>query len=128
MKASPKPRKETWCMTENNSLNLGWTASSWRKPSLWFPTGNTMIILSFWQGWLYCDALPTNFVCVMSGGLIYIYRMFRIMMNSLLYWQAYFCWLIINDLLASQENKVFEKLKKQKYWKVFSSCHEKFNL
>ena len=33
------------------------------------------------------------------------------MMNSLLYWQAYFCWLIINDLLASQENKVFEKLK-----------------
>ena len=50
------------------------------------------------------------------------------MMNSLLYWQAYFCWLIINDRLASQENKVFEKLKKQKYWKVFSTCHKKFNL
>ena len=25
------------------------------------------------------------------------------MMNSLLYYQAYFCWLIINDFLASQE-------------------------
>ena len=63
-----------------------------------------MIILFLPKGWLYCNALPTNFVYAMSGRLINRYRMFRIMTNSLLWFQAHLCLLIINDLLASLVN------------------------
>ena len=75
-----------------------------------------MIILLLPKGWPYCDALPTNFVRVMCGGLINRYRMFRIMMNSLLYYQTYLCWSIINDFLAWLKKllisyQVFEKRK-----------------
>ena len=78
-----------------------------------------MIILLLPKGWPYCDALPTNFVRVMSGGLINRYRMFRIMMNSLLHYQAYLCWSIVNDFLAWLKKllisyQVFEKRKKAK--------------
>ena len=55
----------------------------------------------------------------MIGRLVNRFRMFRIMMNSLLYYQAYLCWSIINYLLAWLKKllipyQVFEKRKKTK--------------
>ena len=53
-----------------------------KETFLWSPTGS-MIILFLPKGWLYCNALPTNFVYAMSGRLINRYRIFRIMTNYL---------------------------------------------
>ena len=89
-----------------------------KETFLWSPTGS-MIILP--KGWLYCNALPTNFVYAMSGRLINRYIMFRIMTNSLLWFQAHLCLLIINDLLASLVNYTphqdFEIQKTKNIWK-----------
>ena len=97
-----------------------------KETFLWSPTGS-MIILFLPKGWLYCNALPTNFVYAMSGRLINCYKMFRIMTNSLLWFQAHLCLLIINDLLASLVNYTphqdFEIQKNKKYLKVFSPRH-----
>ena len=71
---SERPLRESLSKTTKRNMSHNWkqfiesgmNCKKLKETFLWGPTGS-MVILLMPKGWLYCNALPTNFVSVMNA-------------------------------------------------------------